>query len=293
MPRLAVADLMVDLALPDGPDWTYDVHGSLVGVDPVGHWRLEVSGLVIAPRDGAPAELGLELVERDAAQFGLTVRRSASGVSWLRVPPDGPEAVHQHWKAALGNRLLVATLSSEGPGAAREELFQRVEASLETVQSLVPAAVGGPSDAPQSLPLAGSQELWFATRRRDLSELLARMLPEKVTDSLPSAEVLDDLWSTWLAGAPSGEEADHMVNILGVALGDHLVRARAFAWSIVSDEWGTALGVVAEGEAGGHVATDPFSFVAKRWERKEPRFLAEGIRAICRHVDEVLGAEDV
>jgi len=32
--------------------------------------------------------------------------------------------------------------------------------------------------------------------------------------------------------------------------------------------------------------TDPFNFVAKRWDRKEPSFLVSGFEAVCRMVDE-------
>lgn len=123
-------------------------------------------------------------------------------------------------------------------------------------------------------------------RRRDLAALVKAALPHRVTDGLPPADVLDEVWEDFLASEPDDDEASLIVSVLGIALGDHLVRARSFAWVILSDAWGTGLGVVAmRGTA--NVVTDPFNFVAKRWDRREPRFLAEGLRAICRHVDQV------
>ena len=55
---------------------------------------------------------------------------------------------------------------------------------------------------------------------------------------------------------------------------------------MVSDACGISLGMVAlRGTA--NVVVVPDSFVGKRWERKEPRFVADGLGSITGHVEKM------
>lgn len=289
MPRHAVGDLLVDLEVPTGLEWIYDDDGVLSGADPSRRWLVEIGGLTIAAKDPAVTDAGLRSVLAGAKEAGATVHRPSPELAWFKHP--GPERSGdgrhcEHWTIGLGARHVLVTLSHDAEdGPELEALRAQVEAALPTLRGLVPPhrVVG---EQRLFFELSPSHDLWFETRRADLAAMVKAVLPDRVTDGLPPAEVLDDLWEDFLASEPDDEEASQVINVLGVALGDHLARARSFGWVILSDAWGTGLAVVAlQGTA--NVVTDPFNFVAKRWDRKEPRFLAHGLRAICQRFDQV------
>lgn len=288
MPRHAVGDLLVDLEVPGGLEWIYDDDGVLAGEDPEQRWLVEISGLTLTSKDPTVADHGLRSVLASAKEAGVAARRPSPELAWFKHPApaqpgDGRRC--EHWSAGLGTRCVVVSLSyGAEPGPELDAVRAQVEAALPTLRGVVPPhrAVG---EQTLFFELSPSHDLWFEVRRGDLAALVKAVLPARVTDGLPPPDVLDEVWDDFLASEPDADEAALIINVLGIALGDHLVRARSFAWVILSGAWGTGLGVVAmRGTA--NVITDPFNFVAQRWERKERRFLADGLRAICRHVDQ-------
>ncbi len=73
-----------------------------------------------------------------------------------------------------------------------------------------------------------------------------------------------------------------MIACATVGFGDLLAKI-GFEWTVLSDEWGVSIGMVAlRGTA--NMAVVPSSFVAKRWERKEERFVVEALSEIGAHV---------
>ncbi|HET7399754.1 MAG TPA: DUF3806 domain-containing protein [Intrasporangium sp.] len=66
--------------------------------------------------------------------------------------------------------------------------------------------------------------------------------------------------------APSGEGADLLVDLFAVAVGEHLVRHSARQWAIVTDAFGTDLGLVA---ARSDTVVVPHNLVSARWMRRE------------------------
>lgn len=83
-------------------------------------------------------------------------------------------------------------------------------------------------------------------------------------DDLASIAAAYDGWlADWLAQRES-KRPDHQVLVdrLGVAIGEHLVRHTDMEWGLVSDAFGTDLGVAARSD---DFAVVPMNLVAVRW----------------------------
>jgi len=103
------------------------------------------------------------------------------------------------------------------------------------------------------------------------------------SDKPLALDALDKAFKSWLASNPAPEMANGVVNAVGIAFGDSLVRSGAFRWVIVSDEYGTDLAVRAlPGQ--GDVLVFPADFVTKRWERHEADFLGRSFAEIMASV---------
>lgn len=74
-----------------------------------------------------------------------------------------------------------------------------------------------------------------------------------------------------------------MIACATVGFGD-LLLPLGFDWCVVCDQWGTGLGLVALRETA-NVVVVPESFVGKRWERREPRFVEHGLAAIRQNLE--------
>ena len=76
-----------------------------------------------------------------------------------------------------------------------------------------------------------------------------------------------------------------MISCATVGFGD-LLATHGFEWMIISDEYGVSIGTVAlRGTA--NIVVVPDSFVGKRWERKEPRFIVAALGSIAGHVEKM------
>jgi hypothetical protein len=81
-------------------------------------------------------------------------------------------------------------------------------------------------------------------------------------------EILDVAYKNWLnSNADLAKQANDIVHAIGFAFGQFLVDHDGFEWTIVSDQFGTDVGVRALPDRG-NVLICPASMVAKRWATK-------------------------
>jgi hypothetical protein len=76
----------------------------------------------------------------------------------------------------------------------------------------------------------------------------------------------DEAYRRWADEGGSGEGPDIVVETYAVAIGEHLVRHSAREWAIVTDVFGTDLGLVA---ARADTVVVPHNLVGARWMRGE------------------------
>ncbi len=263
MRRIAVGDLLVDVEVPDGFEAEYSLSGSLLLGDPERGLAVELSGLTVAPKDPEVRDHCVRDVEARAASRGTSPRRFPGPVAVLRED--------RSYLAGVGNRMLIATLS--GPEDA---------AFAQQVEALVGSAAAAHDPLPRQgdevarCPLRPSHALWF-------DQLRAALGAELDVDGLPPLGRLDALWLDLVAHPPEEPLLGRKLAALAVAFGDHLV-ARGFQWCIAADRWGTGFAVVALPETA-QLLLHPESFVGKRWEQQEDRFLEGAVGAVLGMVE--------
>jgi hypothetical protein len=83
---------------------------------------------------------------------------------------------------------------------------------------------------------------------------------------------LDGLWTTWCAALrESGDDPNPLINMVGIALGQHLVDTLGLAWVLATDDAGTELAVHGQPN---DVLIYPCNLVGKRWQSGETDFVA-------------------
>lgn len=98
----------------------------------------------------------------------------------------------------------------------------------------------------------------------------------------PTLGGLDQLWATWTASLrEQAQDPNPLINMVGIALGQHLVDTLGLRWVIASDEYGTELAV--HGEPG-NVLVFPCNLVAKRWQSGETTFIARVGAELARDI---------
>jgi hypothetical protein len=137
-------------------------------------------------------------------------------------------------------------------------------------------------DQVQTRPLSASHEPWFRQRRKSL-QLAFGFDPAKPD----AARALDEFWASQLIDAPPENEHQlgTMLTCVAVGFGD-LLRGCGFEWCLAKDEYGTSLGMVALPDTASMLVV-PDSFVGKRWERKERRFVEDSLVEIAKAVEQV------
>ena len=103
--------------------------------------------------------------------------------------------------------------------------------------------------------------------RQRIADGLARLVERGVdVDDLDSIGAgFDAARARWLAD-PTGEGADVIVELLGVAIGEHLARHSARQWAVVTDVFGTDLGLAS---ARAETVVVPHNLISARWMRGE------------------------
>ncbi|WP_193610220.1 DUF3806 domain-containing protein [Nocardioides lijunqiniae] len=117
------------------------------------------------------------------------------------------------------------------------------------------------STAPDYTPLSDGEQQWIAGHVE-----YGRTLGIEVSDPRSISQFFDSSFRAIESGEQSPEDANAVVNIVAVLLGEHLCDASNLTWSIVTDEFGTDLCV--RGPDTSKVFF-PQSSVAKRWEAGE------------------------
>ena len=135
-------------------------------------------------------------------------------------------------------------------------------------------------------PLRESEYTWIGKQLQIAIQIVALLSTDDASYPL-RLEALDRAWDVWIAS----EETDTnlingYLNAFGIAFGHLLVESGIFDWCIVTDEWGTDLGVRAL-PSRGDVSIVPVNFVAKRWEKHERCFMAAGYASIIKHVEKI------
>ncbi|WP_353509183.1 DUF3806 domain-containing protein [Intrasporangium sp.] len=112
---------------------------------------------------------------------------------------------------------------------------------------------------PVSAPLSEVERSRIA---RGLDALAARGID---VDDLAAIGAAYDLAFADARGG-SGQGAAEAVELFGVAIGEHLARHSARRWGVVTDVFGTDLGLT---DAGGDTVIVPHNLVSARWMRRE------------------------
>jgi hypothetical protein len=128
---------------------------------------------------------------------------------------------------------------------------------------------------PRLLPLDDSA-------RRRIAVALAALAADGVdVDDLASlADAYDRTWSSWAHARLSGREShDVIVERFGIGIAEHLSRTTDLTWGIVSDAFGTEIGV---GSAEDGDLLVPTNLVAVRWMNGETGWVTGVVTTIKR-----------
>lgn len=289
MHRFAVGDLLADIELPAHLQCRYETSGALLANDTSDRFAIRFSGITVQAKDPMARNLCVSSVSERATSNGAPLERIRDDLVFCRETSagdwGGEAGVNDFWFVGVGNREIVVTLSyaESDRDLNTEELRALVDAAIRSIRLVYPDKPRQ-KDQIEVFDLAESQRPWLE-QHRALLRRRVHQLTGYDADGLVPLSVLDEYWSRFIAAPPTdNDELNLTLNSVGVALGDHLVQVRSFEWVIISDDYGVCIGVVAlRGTA--NVTTDPFNFVAKRWDRKEPRFLEAGVQALADTVD--------
>ena len=145
----------------------------------------------------------------------------------------------------------------------RRSTEKRAEAGGEPGREATPAeapSVELPEDGrPVSAPLSEVE------RSRIAGGLVALAARGIDVDDLSAIGAAYDL-AFAEARSGAGERAEDVVELFGVAIGEHLARNSARRWGVVTDVFGTDLGLT---DAGGDTVIVPHNLVSARWMRGE------------------------
>lgn len=149
-------------------------------------------------------------------------------------------------------------------------------------------------DASPSAPETGSVAL-DVTDPEFTGRPLARPLTQEEQDRIAAAlETLaargvyvDDLASIGVAydascaagGSGGGDEAREACELFGIAIGEHLHRHSTLKWAVVTDTFGTDLGLAA---ARSETAVVPHNLVSARWMRRETGWIPRVVEHLKR-----------
>lgn len=157
----------------------------------------------------------------------------------------------------------------------RDDAADPDEGATETVAE--PAAYDGPDDGrpqrPDSEPPGEEDRARIAAGLARLDELGVDV------DDLASLGAAYDAAVVRHAEGDDADGRDHAVEAIGIGIGEHLVRHGRMDWALVSDVFGTDLGVVAR--RGGR-AFIPSNIVATRWINGETGWLPGVVAHLIR-----------
>ncbi len=92
-------------------------------------------------------------------------------------------------------------------------------------------------------------------------------------DTLPDPQALDAIWVKWQSDrSPGRPDPNRVVNALGLCFGQYLVDRLGFRWAVITDEYGTEMGCIAQP---GDITVFPANATAKRLEKGAKPFFAD------------------
>jgi hypothetical protein len=132
---------------------------------------------------------------------------------------------------------------------------------------------------PRLEPLGDGERKWIEAHLRIARSFVAEYAQVQ-TEMLPTPEALDTAWSAWL---PDWERHDpnHIINAVGVVIGEHLVAELSLQWVLATDEYGTELAVHGEPN---NVLVFPANLDAKRFESRTAGLIAPLLKQMCEGV---------
>jgi hypothetical protein len=262
MPRFAIGDLTIDLEVPARFRCEYALNGALAGLDGSTGAGFELSALQLGKRSGV--EAARESAKKDGKAL---TRESATFVAYAKT--------ERTWIAGFGTHLVIATLKKP----------ESIPEFVDVLASIGPAHDPFPEgQAPAFSDLKPSHTRWFEQLRTSLLDT-----QRWSSDSGDAPRKLDAFWEELLTDTPEDEHLlNTMLNAVAVGFGDLLVKRAGFQWCVAKDPWGISIGVVAlRGTA--NLLVVPDSFVSKRWEKREPPFIAAAVTAITEQVAKAKG----
>lgn len=117
-----------------------------------------------------------------------------------------------------------------------------------------------------------------AAERERVAATLAQLTERGVdVDDLDSIGLAyDTAFSVW-ASDPEAQDSGQVIELVGTAIGEHLARHSAREWAVVTDVFGTDLGLVA---ASAETVIVPHNIVSARWMRRDRGW----VPAVVRHL---------
>lgn len=114
---------------------------------------------------------------------------------------------------------------------------------------------------PSYTPLSDGARQWITVHLE-----YGRTLGLETSDLTTAGEFFDTSLSAVERGEQSAKDADVVVNIAGVFLGEHLCETTDLTWAVSTDQYGTELCVRSED---GRWVFFPRAAAAKRWRARE------------------------
>lgn len=140
-----------------------------------------------------------------------------------------------------------------------------------------PAAYDGPDDGRPQRPDSAAPG---AAELARVAAGLVRLAEQGVdVDDLASLGAAYDGSVARHAAGQDAPDRDHAVETIGIGIGEHLVRHGRMDWALVSDVFGTDLGVVARRRG---TAVIPTNIVATRWINGETGWLPGVVAHLVR-----------
>lgn len=116
-------------------------------------------------------------------------------------------------------------------------------------------------------------ELTWLQQMQEGGRLLHQMYVGEL-GTIPDAKALDAIWVRWQSDTdnPDRPDPNTIVNALGLCFGQQLVDRLGFRWAVITDEYGTEMGLLAQP---GDITVFPANLTAKRLEKGAHPFFAD------------------
>lgn len=152
-------------------------------------------------------------------------------------------------------------------------------------------------------PLSADEVRWCDNMRTAAVEL-CEVYTGTRPSSTPTIRQIHDTYEGWLAATrPRGlfrktsaghPDANAVSMSLGVALGDQIARETGLEWMIITDAYGTDLGLFFAGLEGEYsdIVTHPMGFIAKRIAERESDWLEPTAAQLIKDILEMKNGRD-